>query len=199
MVWGGGTDDQTEYRGEWKDGKANGFGILTTNRYLYHGQFLRSMRHGKGKQRWLDFDLLSYEGDWVDDCPEGYGILKSKRGDTYYGAIREAKPHGLGVLVAPGEKKSYGDFTAWIENGKCTIIDPKKNSMLRGEFNQEGRLHGIGQYIPEMGDMRVYFIGEYKDGLKQGAGIDNRKNNRISRGLFSDDSFQSGTQSIGDS
>lgn len=44
--------DGSNYKGEWKNNKRHGFGILTTSNFIYEGNFENNTKQGKGKLRY---------------------------------------------------------------------------------------------------------------------------------------------------
>lgn len=41
------------YQGEWKDGKAHGYGVFVDlDGSMYEGQWKNDLQHGKGKEIW---------------------------------------------------------------------------------------------------------------------------------------------------
>ena len=59
---------------------------------VYFGQMKKGMKHGKGKQLFLDGSL--YEGYWKHDMANGIGRLIQTNGDVYDGDWMDDKAHG---------------------------------------------------------------------------------------------------------
>jgi hypothetical protein len=78
--------------GEWKDDKANGYGIYT---------------HINGAK---------YEGNWQNDTQHGYGVESWPDGSYYEGTYSEGKKHGPGKYVWADGSEYNGD---WVENKIC--------------------------------------------------------------------------------
>ena len=54
------------YQGEWKDGKACGFGVyVDQNGSIYRGEWKDDQYHGKGVESW-SFGQVRYEGDFLE-------------------------------------------------------------------------------------------------------------------------------------
>jgi len=54
------------YQGEWKDGKANGFGVFVdTNGSMYKGEWLNDIYHGHGCETW-NYNTIKYEGEFIE-------------------------------------------------------------------------------------------------------------------------------------
>lgn len=71
-------DGKFIYKGQFSEGKRNGFGILKVynssgKATIYIGQFVEGNKHGEGKQ--IDESGLIYEGEWKDNRRDGYGKL----------------------------------------------------------------------------------------------------------------------------
>ena len=84
------TPDRLKYVGEWKDGKPNGQGTLT------------SAVRGK------------YVGEWKDGKAHGKGTLTSFGGSKYVGKFRNDEFHGRGTYTFSDGKVKKGRW----ENGK---------------------------------------------------------------------------------
>ena len=62
------------YKGEWKNNKINGQGIMIwPGAWIYKGTFKNSRFHGKGEIVWNDGS--SYIGEWNDGHHHGKGIM----------------------------------------------------------------------------------------------------------------------------
>ena len=61
------------YKGEWKDGVPNGYGVIKTQYYHYTGYFKDSKREGFGRE--YQFDGTAYEGEWSGGLKHGKGKL----------------------------------------------------------------------------------------------------------------------------
>ena len=87
-VWKKGTQEETVYEGDWRNGDCHGYGTLQSRRggFLYRGSFLANKRKA-GVQGWTEFKIASYRGEWADDKPHGVGIMVSTEDDKYAGEI----------------------------------------------------------------------------------------------------------------
>ena len=105
------------YKGEVKDGIANGKGIYTSShkgkkgnyKYYYKGTFVNGLKFGKGKQiinipKWI----LKYQGSFKNNEKDGYGvathIYKGKLYQKYVGEFKGGYMHGKGKLINYFEK-----------------------------------------------------------------------------------------------
>jgi hypothetical protein len=70
------------YQGEWRNGKANGFGIFVdTNGSMYEGQWLDDQQHGFGTESW-NYNKIKYVGDFNEGKKSGNGQFEFEGG--YY-------------------------------------------------------------------------------------------------------------------
>ena len=119
-------EDGGTYFGEWKNGKAHGFGICTgpkgqaryegswqngfeisgvyvwPNGHRYEGEWFSGRRHGLGVQyrgKW------TYQGEWEGGLKARYGIQKSESGARYEGSWTSGLQEGYGIeIYADGGK-----------------------------------------------------------------------------------------------
>lgn len=93
-------EDKSEYKGEWKVGKRNGYGTyIFANGDEYIGKWVGDKRCGFGR---LTSSLsFGYEGNWDNNLPHGEGILYLKDGSTYSGTFVNGKREGYGKLSYP--------------------------------------------------------------------------------------------------
>ena len=165
QIW----NNEAKYKGFYKNGKANGLGMLVTGNDQYLGEFENDGASGYGC--YSKGDKLKYEGYWKNDSQETYGIEIWKDGSQYMGEYHKAKKHGVGVYtwsdgsVYEGEwnnnaLEGYGIY--YLKNGRVYLGQWKNN-------NKEG----FGQYISE--DKK--YIGYYANDKKEGFGIYYRKGN----------------------
>mgnify|MGYP003313446926 CR=1 FL=1 len=85
-IWKGFGDKKNhlKYRGEVKNGKPNGFGILIyKDGRKYEGNWKNGIWFGKGKYSFNDGS--GYNGEWKNGVESGLGILTYPNGDKYEG------------------------------------------------------------------------------------------------------------------
>ena len=158
-IWTG--DDGKIHDGLWKDGFAEGHGIVTYSRgQKYEGNFEKGNREGKGcyeTKNWV------YNGDWKKNKMEGEGIMEWKRednsldgrkyegpwlngrmhgkkgrftysnGDIYIGPFFKGKKHGRGIILVKEGGIYEGD---WIDD----------NAVGAGTFKKDGKFISIGNW-----------------------------------------------------
>ena len=91
-VWKGFGDKETQsvYKGDVKDGKPNGLGILIyKDGRKYEGNWKNGIWNGKGKYSFKDG--FGYEGEWKNGVENGIGTLTYPNGDKYEGEFKNGK------------------------------------------------------------------------------------------------------------
>ena len=155
-------EDGSIYEGEYKNGKRNGHGSMTSfdNKTIYDGEWKNGMRDGNGKL--IITDKYNYTGPFEKDFFSGSGgVLCDNQGNIYDGDFEKGKFNGYGHY-----KMSNGD----------TYI---------GEF-KEGLFNGKGTYNDKDGNV---FDGEFKNGKKEGQGMLIKNNGEKIEGTFSNDKY----------
>ena len=155
-------EDGSIYEGEYKNGKPNGKGSMTSydNKTIYDGDWVNGKKEGTGTL--IISDEYNYTGPFEKDCFSGTGgVLCDNKGNIYEGDFEKGKFEG------------YGHYK--MANGDNYI----------GEF-KEGLFHGKGQYNDKEGNI---FDGEFKKGKKDGEGVLIKKNGEKLEGKFKNDAF----------
>jgi hypothetical protein len=76
------------YQGEWKEGKANGFGVyVDQNGSMYQGVWLNDQYNGKGIETW-NYGNIRYDGDFVEAKKSGKGRFEFD-GNFYEGDFED--------------------------------------------------------------------------------------------------------------
>ncbi len=106
------------YQGSFKNGKYNGYGVMTWNNgsegHQYEGQWVNDMKHGQGTYRWPSGAY--YTGEYVNDLIEGSGTYHYSNGDVYTGHFaRGGARHGQGTYQFNDGRKIIGN---WV-NDEC--------------------------------------------------------------------------------
>lgn len=111
-------EDEFSYAGEWKNGKRDGFGVLSwKNISKYIGEFKDDRVFGFGLLYHHDGDI--YTGNWNDFQAQGIGSYKTKKDAKYEGYWENDKQNGFGMEVwlrgsnysgeyVNGNKEGYG-------------------------------------------------------------------------------------------
>jgi len=83
------------YRGEWKKGKKDGFGIASYGANIYLGQWKNNMRHGHGVMKIENGDV--FEGDWGCHVKDGVGAYHYGDGEVDISLYKNDKRIGTSV------------------------------------------------------------------------------------------------------
>lgn len=113
-------DDGGTYCGEWRNGKAHGYGICTgpkgqaryegswhngfevsgvyvwPNGHRYEGEWCNGRRHGLGVEirgKW------TYQGEWEEGFKARYGVQKCESGAKYEGSWTSGLQEGYGIEI----------------------------------------------------------------------------------------------------
>jgi len=128
-------DEQSRYKGEWKDG----------------------VPHGKGTKEVFEADADScgqprcwsiIEGSFVNGCAEGYckqTYKKEAGGDgqeLYEGEFHNGKHHGQGAYYFDDGSYHKGSFKEGYEHGVGYYYYQKKNNTWVGEFDKNRKTRG---------------------------------------------------------
>ena len=142
------------YEGECENGKPHGKGTMfyADNR-LYIGEWYSGIKHGYGLLTQKNGD--QYEGSFVNDKYNGKGTYYNHNGDRYVGEWKDDVLHGLCTVY----RKDGSHSTAMWENGKQTVQLPEE--VLA---DSDVKIHTINY---GSGDK---YVGEYKDGKRNGYG-----------------------------
>ncbi|MDC0152909.1 caspase family protein [Candidatus Pelagibacter sp.] len=153
-----------EYKGEWKDGKLHGKGILREAwGAIYVGDFENNLAHGYGRQE--DPDGSWFEGEIKNDKLNGKGIWVSSRGDRYEGNFVDMLLDGQGIYTTTEGIKVTGEFKKDFLNGQGKW-EYANGDVATGNYKDD-QLNGYGVYIWTNGDK---YEGEWVDGERTGKG-----------------------------
>ena len=153
-------EDGSIYEGEYKNGKPNGHGSMTSgdNKTIYDGEWKNGKKDGIGKL--VVTDKYNYSGPFEKDYFSGSsGVLCDNQGNIYDGDFEKGKFHG------------YGHYK--MSNGDTYIGEVK-----------DGLFNGKGQYNDKDGNL---FDGEFKNGKKEGQGMLIKSDGEKLEGIFSND------------
>ena len=127
------------YIGEFKHGKYHGTGTIKyADGGVFQGEFLDSMRNGKGQ---LKVGELDFNVEWKDNKPEGYGKL-TVPGSAYHGYFQNGLRHGRGTLYNDKEIGRPNYEGEWFENkrhGKGLEWSDSESMMFNGTFENDQR------------------------------------------------------------
>ena len=102
-VWKGFGDKDTHrvYKGEWKNGKPNGLGVITyRDGHKYVGEFKDGKKHGQGT--WTSTEGEKYSGEWKGNDFHDQGTMIPTDGTKWVGDFRGNKPWNLSLFDKKG-------------------------------------------------------------------------------------------------
>lgn len=129
------------YEGTWKGTKVIGNIKITTDEWIYQGNFENNMRQGLGMIKLIkknelyignwendkfngygiymwDSGLKYYKGNWVNGVRSGYGLYINDQKAEYDGYWSDNKPTGNGVL----KLKDGRYYTGYQRDGKFEMV-----------------------------------------------------------------------------
>ncbi|KAK3748504.1 hypothetical protein QZH41_008574 [Actinostola sp. cb2023] len=131
-------DDGGTYCGEWRNGKAQGYGICTgpkgqaryegawhngfeisgvyvwPNGHKYVGEWTNGRRHGLGVEI---RGKRTYQGEWEEGFKARYGVQKSQSGARYEGSWTSGLQEGYGIEVYADGGYYYGQWKTGMRSG----------------------------------------------------------------------------------
>jgi hypothetical protein len=178
------------YIGNFKDDKLDGFSMYTSgdHKIVFRGEMKDGKPNGRGVL--VEKDGLMYDGEFFDAKKEGRGIMITAEGEKLVGSFRDAKLHGDGFLRRTDSLLPLisGNFKDGLPHGIAFTVDKDRN-MYFGNF-QNGKRHGQGLLVTSNGLVQagnwsdgqlhgqaeiIYpgygFNGQFKHGKKHGHGV----------------------------
>jgi len=110
-VWKGFGDKDTHrvYKGEWKNGKPNGLGVMTyPDGHKYVGEWKNGKYNGQGTFSWSNGN--KYVGEFKDGKQNGRGTFTSHDGIKYEGEFKDGERNGQGTYTFPSGGKYVGEW-----------------------------------------------------------------------------------------
>lgn len=166
------SNKNTSYKGYWKDNLFEGKGVFTyDDGSIYDGYWKNNKREGRGKFIWKDGRV--FEGDWeYSNRVKGKEVLPN--GNIYEGSYFADKWSGKGKYYW----KEGGEFDGnWFEgqrSGKGKEIMANGNT-YEGEYKNDA-WHGPGKYTFKNGDILIGRWSKNKqDGVCSYTNIDGTK------------------------
>lgn len=140
------------WEGNFVNGRVNGFGIYwcESNQRKDSGEYENGVRTGKGK---VERDNCVYEGDWSKSGLEGRGVLIFR------------KKNENGTFTLTGDKQDGFFINNEFQRGKWTY---ENGNYHEGTFDEDGKLHGIGSKYSATS--KRLDTGEYSHGDRTGKG-----------------------------
>lgn len=156
--------DQSEYRGDLQNGKANGWGKVSyADGGSYEGEWRNNMYNGQGTL--ITPDGSKYKGNFKDHMYFGKGVYTWPGGERYEGDYRYNKRNGEGTFIWPGGITYSGE---WLDNqaqGYGVITWPNRET-YSGEM-KDGQASGLGTYTFAN---RETYVGQFNNLVFEGFG-----------------------------
>lgn len=182
-VW---THPEGFYDGEWKDGKAEGFGVMTwVNGDRYEGEWKEDMLNGQGTFSFPNGEI--YEGEWLKDMRHGQGTITYPDGDVYTGEWKGNLYYGQGTMTWGDGRKYSGEFKDNMRDGNGTMYWPD-GMKYEGQWKKDLK-NGYGLLIYSGGET---YEGDFVDDKMHGQGIFTLSDGSKIVGLWQDGDFVSG-------
>eukprot|EP01083_Nonionella_stella_P162053 531604_1 len=166
--------DQVLFKGYYKNGKANGKGILylykISGKVLYDGDWKNGQKNGSGILYYEDgANLKRYGGEWKDGCRHGEGTDYGRDQRNYtIGTWYNNKLNGNGSQYVDGHLSYKGEFKNTKKNGQGILYFPTAKTVKIYEGGwKDGERHGQGTcYFGE--SQRVQNVGTWRMGKAHG-------------------------------
>ena len=119
------------YRGQWVEGRKDGFGkVILPSNDIYIGEWNDDRREGYGELLSQSGNQEIYNGEWSGDMKQGNGVLITKQ-NIYTGEWKQDKVQGDGQFLPLSEMKNMKVFdTSRIEAIEHKIEVFKRNMGL---------------------------------------------------------------------
>ncbi|CAJ1970296.1 unnamed protein product [Cylindrotheca closterium] len=151
------------FRGHYENGKAHGYGALTSPDGTYRGQWKCGLKEGYGTMLWK---TRVYSGEWLKDKPHGQGRVVWHNGSTYTGQFSMGRYDGVGVYVWPSGKKVVARWENGVKETSEYCVWPD-GTKYDGECDSDGKKHGYGELTWSNGSS---YIGAFHRNVRQGRG-----------------------------
>ncbi|CAD8082272.1 unnamed protein product [Paramecium primaurelia] len=152
------------YKGEWKDGKANGKGQYQfQDRFYVEGTWASNELQGEAV---YVNGTEKYKGQWLDSMFHGIGEYVYSDGRIYQGEWKKGLQHGMGKEIYKDKSTYEGKFKEGMKYG-LGIMRLADGCVYEGEFEND-QFHGYGSFI--WPDRKKIFEGYWKNGTKHGNG-----------------------------
>lgn len=137
------------YKGQWTNGKKEGFGTLLTKLTKYEGGWANGMRDGEGtywtrateQSEWV----RQYKGCWREDLKHGYGICWHTNGDVYEGYFADGMRSAMGKLFKANGDRIEGQFKSDMVHGWATLYC-SNGDRFEGQWVMNMR-EGLGNFF----------------------------------------------------
>ncbi|WP_028975120.1 MORN repeat-containing protein [Spirochaeta cellobiosiphila] len=133
--------DNSVFEGSISNRMFEGYGELTwDNGDVYKGQFKHGRMDGKGV---LTTKIATFTGNFKDGLLDGSATIKYRNGDVYFGAIVMGYFNGKGTLEYRNGDRYTGSFKNGVFEGRG-VYTYKNGIRYIGEF-KNGYFNGLGE------------------------------------------------------
>ena len=162
------------YKGNVLNGLRDGKGIFhSSDGIIYEGEWKKGLKHGKGKITQGNMEL---EGEWKEGVICGKCRINWKSGNIFEGELVDNKLHGNGYMIWNDKNEKYtGRWENNLQNGLGIHIwyDNKlgNNKFFRDRYVgqwKDGKREGYGKFFYSNGSI---YEGYWKNDKKEGFGI----------------------------
>ncbi|KAL4463066.1 hypothetical protein ABPG74_007067 [Tetrahymena malaccensis] len=155
------------YQGQINNFKAHGKGVFKTlkGEYMYNGDWLEDLKHGKGDEVIQGKYLFS--GDFLYGKKHGNGEIKFVDGTIYVGEFKEGEITGEGQFIYPNGEKYVGCVKDGQKYGKGSYVWPDGRNYDGTYMNNLP--HGKGMFIWPDG---YIYNGNWVNGVQHGQGLE---------------------------
>ena len=153
-----------------------------------------------------DFNyIFSYDGQMFEEMPNGEGILKKNDQVIYDGNFVDGQECGIGTFFFGGHKVHHGQYLNGDCHGKGKLYNPETKEMIfdgifkkgfpfYGKFYCNEELVFEGFFKNYSGELAWFcldqgYIGEFKNGKKNGYGYFFSEKNIIYKGCWENDLY----------
>lgn len=130
------------YKGQFREGKLNGYGVLHAQNGIYEGEFKSGLMHGTGLMVFYNGD--KYSGEFSNSQMTGYGCYTLADETKMIGHFQDGVCNKHAKKIYPDGRMYVGEFVNDVENGKGILIDGQnvikgiwKDSVLVKELVQK--------------------------------------------------------------
>jgi hypothetical protein len=169
------------YKGQWKDGKRNGEGIMA---YKTANKVYSTFKNNQidGFTKIINEENDVYQGYFTNGYANGHGIIKSSKDASYEGNWLSNNQHGFGYEKWPKGGGYEGEYIEGKKDG-IGILSFVQGGSYEGEF-ENNEMSGIGVF--SFVDGRKY-VGYWKNNKMDGYGVITWPDGKLFEGLFKDD------------
>lgn len=155
------TKSNLNYIGYWSNNTLNGYGIeKSCDGCMYIGEYSNGKKEGIGLYSWND--SAKYEGNWKNNSFNGYGIFTFSNGNQYLGEWSNNKMEGYGEFYWIDAKFFVGNFQQSKRNGFGIYVWGSPTNVYIGYW-KNNKKHGLGKIISS----KSVKISIYNDGEKE--------------------------------